>query len=94
MKHLIIFIKRKQYLAIQDWPGYKNNTGISLSQSIFNPTLKIIKVSAELNGITEEIVRGDFFNNLRNSFDMKFTYVFTEFYFQSEFYTPAPNGNF
>lgn len=70
MKHLIIFIKRKQYIAIQDWPGYKNNTGLALAQSIFITTLKILKIAAELNGITEEIAKGDFFFNLRNSFDI------------------------
>ena len=70
IKHLIIFIKRKQYIAIQDWPGYKNNIGLAIAQSIFITTLRILKTASELNGINEEIAKGDFFFNLRNSFDI------------------------
>ena len=70
MKQLIIFIKRKQYIAIKDWPGFKSNEGITIAQNIYLNTLKIIKLAAELNGITEGIVKSDFFFNLRNSFDI------------------------
>ena len=70
MKQLIIFIKRKQFIAIKDWPGFKSNEGSVIAQNIFIITLKIIKLAAELNGITEGIVKSDFFFNLRNSFDI------------------------
>ena len=69
-KQLVIFIKRKQFIAIQDWPGFPNNDGAIIAKNIFIVTLKIIKSIAELNGITEGIVRGDFFFNLKNSFDI------------------------
>jgi len=54
---LVIFIKRKQYIAIQDWPGFPNNEGSIISKNIFIVTLKIIKSIAELNGITEGVAR-------------------------------------
>ncbi len=70
MKQLIILIKKKQFTAIREWPGYPLNEGTLISSSIFSSTLKIIKIAAELNGINENIAGGDFFFNLRNSFDI------------------------
>ena len=70
MKQLIILIKRKQFIAIQEWPGYPIKEGTQIANSIFINTLKIIKIAADLNGITENIISGDFFFNLKNAFDI------------------------
>jgi hypothetical protein len=69
MKSLIIFIKRRQFLAIKDWPGYKNNSGLAYAHSIFITALKVIKYAVDGSYVTEEIARGDFFYNLRNAFE-------------------------
>ena len=70
MKQLIIFIKRKQYLAIKEWPGYPIKEGNKIANSIFINTLKIMKIAGDLNGLTENIISGDFFSNLKNSFEI------------------------
>ena len=70
MKQLIILIKKKQFEAIQEWPGYPIKEGTQIANSIFSNTLKIIKIAADLNSITENIISGDFFFNLRNAFDV------------------------
>ena len=70
MKQLIILIKRKQFVAIREWPGYPIKEGTQIANSIFLNTLRIIKIAADLNGITENIISGDFFFNLRNAFDI------------------------
>ena len=70
MKQLIILIKRKQFEAIREWPGYPIKEGTQIANSIFYNTLKIIKIAGDLNGITENIISGDFFFNLRNAFDV------------------------
>ncbi len=70
MKQLIILIKRKKFKAIREWPGYQIKEGIQIANSIFSNTLKIIKIAGDLNGITENIISGDFFFNLRNAFDV------------------------
>ena len=70
MKQLIILLKKKQFIAIQDWPGYPVKEGTQIANSIYYNTLKIIKIAADLNGITENIIGGDFFFNLRNAFDI------------------------
>ena len=70
MKQLIILIKKKQFLAIQEWPGYPIKEGTQIANSIFINTLQIIKIAADLNCITENIISEDFFFNLRNSFDV------------------------
>ena len=71
MKQLIILIKKKQYVAIQEWPGYPIKEGTQIANSIFTSTLKIIKIAADLNSITGNIiVNGNFFYNLRNYFDI------------------------
>ncbi len=70
MKQLVILIKRKQFIAIQEWPGYPIKEGTQIANSIFINTLKIIKIAADLNGITENIISGDFFFNLRNAFEI------------------------
>ena len=70
MKQLVILIKRKQFIAIQEWPGYPIKEGTQIANSIFINTLKIIKIAADLNGITENIISGDFFFNLRNAFEV------------------------
>ena len=70
MKQLIILIKKKQFVAIQEWPGYTLKEGTKIANSIFIYTLKIIKIAADLNGINENIISGDFFLNLKNAFDV------------------------
>ena len=70
MKQLVIFIKRKQYIAIQEWPGYPIKEGNIIANSIFINTLKIMKIAGDLNGLTENIISGDFFSNLKNSFEI------------------------
>ena len=70
MKQLIILIKKKQFEAIQEGPGYPIKEGTQIANSIFSNTLKIIKIAADLNSITENIISGDFFFNLRNAFDV------------------------
>ena len=42
MKQLVILIKKKQYIAIQEWPGYPLSEGTQIANSIFMNTLKII----------------------------------------------------
>jgi fused-like protein len=70
LKQLTNFFKVKQYQAIQDWPGYKKEEGVLIAQGILTTVLKIIKISSEVNGITEEVIKGDFFLNLKNSFEI------------------------
>ena len=70
MKQLIILLKKKQFIAIQEWPGYPIKEGTQIAISILTNTLKIIKIAADLNGITENIIGGDFFMNLKNAFDV------------------------
>ena len=70
MKQLVILIKKKQYIAIQEWPGYPLSEGTQIANSIFMNTLKIIKIAADLNGITENIINIDFFLNLKNAFNV------------------------
>jgi fused len=70
LKQLTNFIKVKQYLAIQEWPGYKKEEGIQVAQNILSTVLKIIKISSEVNGITEEVIKGEFFSNLKSSFEI------------------------
>ena len=70
MKQLIILIKKKQFVAIREWPGYTSEEGKIIANSIFVNTLRIIKIAADLNGINENIISGDFFLNLKNSFDV------------------------
>ena len=71
MKQLIILIKKKQYTAIQEWPGYPITEGTQIANSIFTNTLKLIKIATDLNGITGNIItNGNLFYNLRNYFDI------------------------
>ena len=70
MKQLIILLKKKQFNAIQEWPGYPIKEGSQIAISILTNTLRLIKIAADLNGITENIIGGDFFFNLRNAFDL------------------------
>ena len=70
MKQLIILLKKKQFSAIQEWPGYPIKEGSQIAISILTNTLRLIKIAADLNGITENIIGGDFFFNLRNAFDL------------------------
>ncbi len=70
LKQLTNFLKSKQYLAIQDWPGYKKEEGIVVAQNILSAVLKIIKLSSEVSGITEEIIKGEFFANLKICFEI------------------------
>jgi fused-like protein len=70
LKQLTNFLKTKQYLLIQDWPGYKKEEGLNIAQNILSAVLKIIKLSSEVNGITEEIIKGEFFQNLKICFEI------------------------
>ncbi len=72
LKQLTTFIKGKQYSAIQDWPGYKKDDGHGylLAQNILVSGLKIIKLSSEVNGITEDIIKGEFLQNIKLSLDI------------------------
>jgi fused-like protein len=69
LKQLVTFIKAKQFSAIQDWPSYRKDEGNNVAQNILINSLKIMKIVTEVNGITDEVVKGDFFSNLKSSFD-------------------------
>ena len=69
LKHLIILLKRKQYISIQEWPGYQQIQGTTLANSIYITALKIIRLAADVNCITETMAKGDLFFNLKNSFE-------------------------
>ena len=69
LKVIITFIKGKQFNCIQDWPSYRKEEGLNLAQSIITATLKIIKIASELFSLNEEIVKGDFLQNLKTSFE-------------------------
>lgn len=70
LKQLTIFIKRKQIIAIAEWPAYKKDEGSFISQNILTVILKLIKISSEVNALTEEIVKGEFLTNLKLTFEI------------------------
>ena len=70
LKYLIILLKKKQFIAIQEWPGYPIKEGTQIEESILTNTLRIIKIAADLNGITENIIGIEFLNNLKNAFEV------------------------
>lgn len=69
LKVVSSFIKGKQFNCIQDWPNYKRDEGLILAQSIMVSALKIIKIASELFTLNEEIIKGDFLQNLKSSFE-------------------------
>lgn len=70
LKILATLLKPKQFTAIQDWPTYKKEEASYLSQQIFTNALKILKLASDVNAITEEIIKADFFQNLKSSFNL------------------------
>lgn len=70
LKQLTIFIRRKQIIAIAEWPSYKKDEGSLISSNILSTVLKLIKISSEVNALTEEIVKGEFLQNLKQSFEI------------------------
>jgi fused-like protein len=69
IKQIILYLKIKQYSAIQDWPGYKKEEGAIIASGLMCVSLKLMKVASEHLCFTEEIIRSDFLQNLRNSFE-------------------------
>jgi fused-like protein len=78
IKQIIVYLKVKQYSAIQDWPGYKKEEGASIAQGLLCAALKLLRVASEFCCFTEEIIKSDFLLNLRNSFEFltKENYVY------------------
>jgi fused-like protein len=69
IKQIIVYLKVKQYSAIQDWPGYKKEEGTAIAQGLLCASLKLLKVASEYCCFTEEIIKSDFLLNIRNSFE-------------------------
>jgi fused-like protein len=69
LKTISTLIKGKQFNSIQDWPTYKRDEGLSAAQSIMTNSLKIIKIASEIYSLNEEIIKGDFLQNLKSSFE-------------------------
>jgi len=69
LKTICTFIKGKQFNCIQDWPSYKRDEGLALAQNIMTNSLKIIKIASEIYSLNEEIIKGDFLQNLKSSFE-------------------------
>jgi len=70
LKQLTTFIKRKQIMAIAEWPAYKKEEGSVIAMNILTIVLKLMKISSEVNALTEEIIKGEFLVNLRQTFEI------------------------
>lgn len=69
LKQMNSFMKNKQLLSIQNWPAYKREEGVTITQNILINALKFIKLATEANVITEELIKTDLLTNIKNSFE-------------------------
>jgi fused-like protein len=69
LRVIITFLKSKQFHCIRDWPTIKKEEGILIAQNILLNSLKILKIASELNSLSEDIIKGDFLQNLKSSFE-------------------------
>lgn len=69
LRIVITFLKSKQFYCIRDWPTIKREEGNLIAQNILINSLRIIKIASELNSLNEDIIKGDFLQNLKSSFE-------------------------
>lgn len=68
VKGIVSSIKPSTFKFIAEWPTYRKEEGLEIAQVHHLCNIKIIKFFAEVNGLSEEIVKSDFLVNLKGSF--------------------------
>ena len=70
MKIIFFYIRHSQFKLISDWPNYKKDEGFFLAQTFYTYSLRIVKLASDANAISEELIKGEFFINLKKSFEL------------------------
>lgn len=70
MKIVFFYVRNRQFKLISDWPTYTREEGVHIGQNFYTACLKVVKLASDANAISEEIIKGDFLDNIKTSFEI------------------------
>ena len=70
IKSTLNYFKPKTFTLISEWPSYKKEEGISIAKNFYIANLKLIKALSDVNAISEDAIKSDFFLNLKSAFEL------------------------